>query len=169
MSTETTKAERQERLAADRDRRRQLRAAEDREFEARSTLRHAGFKLDPLRRFPLAILEALAGVVDEWGQDADYPGPDPELREEDIAVTVTDNHAVSREMHWCTVRATHLPTGITATAEGQSSQIAVKAAVLRDLQKRVATPAHLWPCGCLINDAGAHRAGCPDHPEGVRG
>jgi hypothetical protein len=29
--------------------------------------------------------------------------------------------------------------------------------------------AHLWPCGCLRNDAGAHRAGCPDHPEGVRG
>ena len=28
---------------------------------------------------------------------------------------------------------------------------------------------HLWPCGCLINDAGAHRVGCPDHPEGVRG
>ena len=31
------------------------------------------------------------------------------------------------------------------------------------------TPARLWPCGCLINDAGAHRVGCPDHPEGVRG
>lgn len=31
------------------------------------------------------------------------------------------------------------------------------------------TPAHLWPCGCLRNDAGAHRVGCPDHPEGVRG
>lgn len=28
---------------------------------------------------------------------------------------------------------------------------------------------HLWPCGCLINDAGAHRVGCPDHPEGVQG
>lgn len=28
---------------------------------------------------------------------------------------------------------------------------------------------HLWPCGCLRNDAGAHRVGCPDHPEGVRG
>jgi hypothetical protein len=27
----------------------------------------------------------------------------------------------------------------------------------------------LWPCGCLRNDAGAHRVGCPDHPEGVRG
>ena len=22
-----------------------------------------------------------------------------------------------------------------------------------------------WPCGCLKNEAGAHRAGCPDHPE----
>lgn len=27
----------------------------------------------------------------------------------------------------------------------------------------------LWACGCLINDGGAHRVGCPDHPEGVRG
>lgn len=72
MGTET-KQERSERLEADRERRRQLRASEDREFEARSTLRHAGFKLDPQRRFPLAMLEALAGVVDEWGQDADYP------------------------------------------------------------------------------------------------
>jgi hypothetical protein len=24
-------------------------------------------------------------------------------------------------------------------------------------------------CGCLDNDAGAHRVGCPDHPEGIRG
>ena len=30
-------------------------------------------------------------------------------------------------------------------------------------------PAHLWPCGCLRNDAGAHRVGCPDYPEGRRG
>lgn len=22
--------------------------------------------------------------------------------------------------------------------------------------------AHLWPCGCLRNDAGAHRTACPD-------
>lgn len=27
----------------------------------------------------------------------------------------------------------------------------------------------LWMCGCLINEAGAHRVGCPDHPNGVRG
>jgi hypothetical protein len=27
---------------------------------------------------------------------------------------------------------------------------------------------YLWPCGCLVNDAGAHRVGCPEHPEGVR-
>lgn len=27
----------------------------------------------------------------------------------------------------------------------------------------------LWPCGCLVNDGGSHRVGCPDHPEGVRG
>jgi hypothetical protein len=24
-----------------------------------------------------------------------------------------------------------------------------------------------WACGCLRNEAGAHRVGCPDHPEGV--
>ena len=24
-------------------------------------------------------------------------------------------------------------------------------------------------CGCLINDGGAHRVGCPSHPEGVKG
>jgi hypothetical protein len=30
-----------------------------------------------------------------------------------------------------------------------------------------AQPAHLWPCGCLRNDAGAHRVGCPEHPKGV--
>lgn len=24
-------------------------------------------------------------------------------------------------------------------------------------------------CGCLINDGGAHRVGCPNHPEGVKG
>lgn len=24
-------------------------------------------------------------------------------------------------------------------------------------------------CGCLRNEAGAHRVGCPDHPEGTRG
>lgn len=32
-----------------------------------------------------------------------------------------------------------------------------------------ARPSHLLPCGCLPNDAGAHRVGCPDHPEGVHG
>jgi hypothetical protein len=26
----------------------------------------------------------------------------------------------------------------------------------------------LLPCGCLKNEAGAHRVGCPDHPQGVR-
>lgn len=25
---------------------------------------------------------------------------------------------------------------------------------------------HLWLCGCLVNEAGAHRKGCPDFPEG---
>lgn len=30
-------------------------------------------------------------------------------------------------------------------------------------------PSRLEPCGCLRNAAGAHRVGCPDHPEGVRG
>ena len=24
-------------------------------------------------------------------------------------------------------------------------------------------PLHLWPCGCLINDRGAHRGDCPDY------
>ena len=24
---------------------------------------------------------------------------------------------------------------------------------------------HLWLCGCLINDADAHRVGCPEYPE----
>lgn len=23
-------------------------------------------------------------------------------------------------------------------------------------------PAHLWPCGCLRNNGGAHRRSCPD-------
>lgn len=27
----------------------------------------------------------------------------------------------------------------------------------------------LWLCGCLVNDAGAHRVGCPDFPEGRHG
>jgi hypothetical protein len=27
----------------------------------------------------------------------------------------------------------------------------------------------LWLCGCLINDGGAHRKGCPERPEGVKG
>jgi len=30
-------------------------------------------------------------------------------------------------------------------------------------------PGHLWLCGCLINDAGAHRVGCPEYPQGRRG
>jgi hypothetical protein len=40
--------------------------------------------------------------------------------------------------------------------------------VLREVCRHPST-SHLWPCGCLKNDAGAHRVGCPDHPEGVRG
>lgn len=24
-------------------------------------------------------------------------------------------------------------------------------------------PAHLRPCGCLVNDRGAHRGNCPDY------
>jgi hypothetical protein len=31
------------------------------------------------------------------------------------------------------------------------------------------SPGGLWLCGCLINDGGAHRVGCPEHPEGVKG
>jgi len=30
-------------------------------------------------------------------------------------------------------------------------------------------PDHLWPCGCLRNDADAHRVGCPLYPEGREG
>jgi len=33
-----------------------------------------------------------------------------------------------------------------------------------DGQRRTA-----WACGCLVNEAGAHRFGCSDHPEGVSG
>lgn len=33
---------------------------------------------------------------------------------------------------------------------------------------RVAHSYH-WPCGCLVNTAGAHRVGCLDFPEGRKG
>lgn len=42
-------------------------------------------------------------------------------------------------------------------------------AVLAELDNRHPEHQHLWKCGCLVNDGGAHRVGCPDHPEGVRG
>ena len=39
-----------------------------------------------------------------------------------------------------------------------------------EILRRFAPPQpSLWPCGCLRNDAGAHRVGCPDYPEGRRG
>lgn len=28
---------------------------------------------------------------------------------------------------------------------------------------------HLWMCGCLVNDSGAHRVGCPSHIAGREG
>lgn len=31
------------------------------------------------------------------------------------------------------------------------------------------TEPYYFTCGCLNNEAGAHRVGCPDHPEGVPG
>jgi hypothetical protein len=34
---------------------------------------------------------------------------------------------------------------------------------------RQALEAYLWRCGCLVNDGGAHRVGCPEHREGVKG
>jgi len=40
---------------------------------------------------------------------------------------------------------------------------------LADLRQCSEHTCHLWPCGCLPNEAGAHRVGCPDHPEGDRG
>lgn len=42
-------------------------------------------------------------------------------------------------------------------------------AVMEELDREHPEHAHLWKCGCLRNDGGAHRVGCPDHPEGVRG
>lgn len=33
----------------------------------------------------------------------------------------------------------------------------------------ISPPDHLWICGCLRNQGGAHRVGCPVYPEGVRG
>lgn len=45
----------------------------------------------------------------------------------------------------------------------------VAASVLFELDREHPEHAHLWKCGCLRNDGGAHRVGCPDHPEGVRG
>jgi hypothetical protein len=35
-------------------------------------------------------------------------------------------------------------------------------------QQAAEPPFPLWACGCLQNEGGAHRVGCPDHPEGVR-
>lgn len=37
------------------------------------------------------------------------------------------------------------------------------------LDQKTGDADHLWSCSCLRNDAGAHRVGCPDHPEGIRG
>jgi hypothetical protein len=51
---------------------------EERALQARATLRRAGFRFSLTREVPVAMLEALAGVVDEWGQDADYPDDHPE-------------------------------------------------------------------------------------------
>lgn len=48
-------------------------AGQDPELQARITLARAGIALDPLRRYDVAMLEALAGVVDTWGQEADEP------------------------------------------------------------------------------------------------
>jgi hypothetical protein len=39
-------------------------------------------------------------------------------------------------------------------------------AIERTLEGETAPP--LWTCGCLKNKGGAHRVGCPDHPEGVQ-
>lgn len=43
------------------------------------------------------------------------------------------------------------------------------AAAIKTLQDRAPLGPDLWPCGCLPNDAGAHRVGCPDYPGGIRG
>jgi hypothetical protein len=44
---------------------------EDREFDARTILARAGFPPDPCRRFSLDLLEALAGVIETWGDEAE--------------------------------------------------------------------------------------------------
>lgn len=37
-------------------------------------------------------------------------------------------------------------------------------------QRGTAPDSGTWEsCGCLRNEAGAHRVGCPDHPEGIPG
>lgn len=41
-----------------------------------------------------------------------------------------------------------------------------QAAAIARGKQQTAEDSHLWPCGCLINRADAHRVGCPDHPEG---
>ena len=33
---------------------------------------------------------------------------------------------------------------------------------VNDVLDRLGPPAHLLPCGCLDNEAGAHRGECPD-------
>lgn len=52
---------------------------------------------------------------------------------------------------------------------GVRASDALIAAGLQYLRERAPLGADLWPCGCLPNDAGAHRVGCPDYPGGNRG
>jgi hypothetical protein len=53
-------------------------------------------------------------------------------------------------------------TGLTGAERRRMLSRAVAA-----YMQRFAQPAgHLWPCGCLVNDADAHRKGCPVYPEG---
>lgn len=60
---------------------------------------------------------------------------------------------------------------VTFEIPNQSIAAALEVAdeVMHELDREHPVHAHLWRCGCLRNDGGAHRVGCPDHPEGVRG
>lgn len=74
---------------------------------------------------------------------------------------------------WCLQRRVKGGDGLSAKERDLYEQgRREEAAALAEARERWLAekqPSHLWPCGCLKNSAGAHRAGCPDHPEGVRG
>jgi protein subunit release factor A len=68
------------------------------------------------------------------------------LREEDIRVDVWRNAAVGDAMR-CSVRVTHLPTGIVVTASGTTSQLEAKARALGDLREHLGIRGTCPVCG----------------------